>query len=581
MTNPVDKNFSFGKVCSANGQEAEFKKISNCKLAAKVISGVAIGILFGTGATTAVMVFFVPSAVILALAVGVAITATLITTAIILQIISMAKLHAHICRYSGIIFSKNGLSLNPSEEGICSALPTTDSKDTENWRIRLLEAAQHNVLLSGNYCGGKSFSRFLAKVKEELEKPEKKDLKVSIIGSPAFFDNDNRKTLKELKEMYPGRFSFVESPVIWHTSNGTKHSTNHTKCMAIDFGKYYILGGSGITDDWSCTGLDKGDKKEGPVQKKGYFHGLMPEGFRDMDFVFRADEKLPYVGNDIYRQMLLLTHRWEQYHINKANGGIHAQLLKEEDLGIISGEQRPISEGDSVTTQLLKSPIPEWDAVATAVEAFDSSAKKADDVAFRVLASSPEQKESVFASELIKHINGAKKRVVVNHMYFHPTKMVMEALVEAANRGVKVTIITAGVFNNVEGRKDWCPATHKVFGPRNKYNYTRLYNNVELANRKNIEVYEFEQQRKGLHKKVIIVDDHVLAGSSNLGYKSLMTTSDNELNFITSSAEFANATMEVCAEDIRHSIKIERIGPLSAMTKLAAAFHSSFSNLIG
>lgn len=149
----------------------------------------------------------------------------------------------------------------------------------------------------------------------------------------------------------------------------------------------------------------------------------------------------------------------------------------------------------------------------------------------------------------------------------------MNALIEAANRGIKIKIITCGVH---EG----CPKSHHAFAPRNKANCARLINGVQEKYKNNIEVYEFNQGNKGLHKKAMIIDDHVIAGSSNLGYKSLVTTSDHELNFFAQSKEFAEKTMKVFNDDIQRSTKRENFS-LSATETVRTHTHSALGFLIG
>jgi HKD family nuclease len=464
-----------------------------------------------------------------------------------------------ICESAGLIVQNpeqfESLRLTP-ETGDCEALATDHSAETEQWRKRLLEAAQENIVISGNYCGGNSFVELLNDLEAQLEK--KKELKVVVISSPTFLTEPCVEKMKQLREKYPQRFSPIESPDIWHVSPGIKKSTNHTKCMVIDYGKYFILGGSGIKEHFTGTGVAD-ETKEQYLQKnglplplqadssggKGIIGWIMSGDLRDMDFVFHSKYGNNSVGRQVYKQMLLLGYRWEQY--NKIVKGQTVDAPPAH-LGAFDGKPSPISPQDSVTMQLMKTPTPHWALISTTVPAFDTSQKKTQSVAFKVLASGPEQKKSHFGEEILHRINSAKESIAINHMYFHPTEEIMNALMAAANRGVKIKIITCGVH---EG----CPKSHYAFAPRNKANCAHLVNGVEDKYKNNIEVYEFQQGNRGLHKKAMIIDDHVIAGSSNLGYKSLVTTSDHELNFFAQSKEFAQATMKVFQDDIHRSFK--------------------------
>lgn len=92
-----------------------------------------------------------------------------------------------ICESAGLVIQNpeqfESLRLTP-ETGDCEALATDHSAETEQWRKRLLEAAQENIVISGNYCGGNSFVELLNDLEAQLEK--KKNLKVVVISSPTF-----------------------------------------------------------------------------------------------------------------------------------------------------------------------------------------------------------------------------------------------------------------------------------------------------------------------------------------------------------------------------------------------------------
>ncbi len=471
--------------------------------------------------------------------------------------------------------------LKPTK-GECSALPTEHGADTELWREKLIAAAQENIVISGNYCGGTSFNRFLNLIAKRMQ--EKEALKVVVISSPKFLKENNLRKIAALKEAYPDRFSLVESPEILHVGPGLKIATNHTKCMVIDYGRYFILGGSGIKDNFIETGLDdlskeaflqarnpEGPPQEAPEEDDSILAPLLPGIFRDMDFVFASKSGKNPVGRQVFGQALLLAHRWEQYQ--KIIAGQEAANADVANLGLFSGKATPITAQDTVTMRLLKTPVPVWKKITTKVEEFDSSPNKAQRVAFSVFASGPEQSKSIFANQLIERINKAKERIVTNHMYFHPSEEILQALVRAAARGVKIKIITCGVYEN-------CPKSHYVFGPRNKYNYARLIDLVASDKRENIEIFEFRQHKKGNHKKAIVIDDYVIGGSSNLGYKSLLPMSDHELNFVARSKMFAQETLKIFDVDQAHSAHIEDFS-LSYPEYFKAGLHRILAPLIG
>lgn len=545
--------------------------------------------------------------------------------------------YKQICETAGIVF-QNAEQVKKFEvsglQGKCQAIPTEHCADTEVWREDLIKAAEHNIVLSGNYCGGTSFANFLRLVEAQIKK--KPHLKVIILSSPNFIKNGNAKTIQKLSTQFPNNFSLVESPDIWHVSTGLKKSTNHTKCTVIDYGKYFILGGSGVKDNFAQTGLDHLTKDEflknqarqreifgreialkgdmcssdlidlpeqppelptlpisgetvfpltnasqlpsstlslNPNADDGFIGKLIPGNFRDMDFVFRCEGGKNSIGKQVYKQMLLLCHRWQQYN-RMLNNSFEPHHFNVNQLGVFTGRSTEINQEDNLVIQLLKTPIPNWDSIKTKVPYFDDSKKKSSDVACQIFASGPEHNFSKFAQELEKRIQSAKKRIVINHMYFHPSQRIMKALIEAAERGVNIKIITSGIYKD-------CPSSHFAFGPRNKCNYAYLINSLSEERKEAVEVYEFQQIKKGNHKKVILIDDRVIAGSSNLGYKSLETASDHELNFFARSKQFAEETMKICDLDIQYSKKIENPTILTTSDYFQAFLHKMMAPLIG
>lgn len=523
-----------------------------------------------------------------------------------------------------------------------TAIPTEHSADTVFWRKELIKSAKHNIVLSGNYCGGKSFDEFLELIETQME--EQQELKVVIISSPNFIKNEidkknkeqfsvqNKRKIEILSERYPQRFSIVESPDTWY---GFKKSTNHTKCLVVDYGKYFILGGSGVKDNFAKTGQDDltveafslqreyqksmasmpqamrpiplanpfevdlqyEEKIQEVVPKRmmpfkpaasslieeedqvdnGLLGMFIPGNFRDMDFVFGIENQNPLAGELVYQEMLLLAHRWEKHSLAETRASqFDAEALDRNTIPALdrNAEQLPVTSEDSVTDALLKTHSPELAEIDTQVPFLDFNEKSAHDVAMKVFFSGPEHSHSAFSNELIHSFENAQKEIIIDHMYFQPTQEVMDALIEAGKRGVKIKIVTAGIYKD-------CPNSQLFFGPRNKYNYAYLISSLPPQFKENVEVYEYQQKKKGNHKKVVVVDNTVIAGSSNMGYKSLALTGDHEINFLAESPEFAEQTRAVIYEDIKRSLQVERPEEITVRDRIMAIIHSTGARIWG
>ena len=555
-------------------------------------------------------------------------------------------------------------------------LTTNHCAPTSEWRKRLIRAAEHNIVISGNYCGGKAFDEVLELIKARLEENVK--LKVVIISSPRFIKEDPEKNIRnvslisELKQKYPERFSVVYSDdvTINGGKDGFKKVTNHTKYTGIDFGRYYIMGGSGIKDSFDLSGVDNPfelledelreefaflrerliqikeswdttpaedmmtwisdakafdqklrrsphyspkafesffkdfhknialllegkenpslhrDKRDQPVvdmshgseisaRDPGLIGRFVPGNFRDMDFVFSDPNEDHSSGQQLFLETTRLAYRWEALNEGRNESSPVPVYTPQEvsELPIFTGgEAVAATPEDTVTQLIMKEPMLPASALETGqVEGFEG----VETGSIEMLYQGPESPtgRSAIAEKALDLIRHAKNRIVFNHMYFAPTHEIMQALKEAVERGVKVEIITAAATEN-------CPNGQLLFGPYNRWHWAHLAAIVKPEVQQNIEIYAYQQKKeKGLHKKVIVVDDTVLAGSSNFGYKSLVTSSDHESNFVAKSKPFAERTLAVCEEDKARSKRIKNKTSMSLLSYINAGLYSLTKHL--
>jgi hypothetical protein len=162
------------------------------------------------------------------------IAAGIIVGLLLVYTVTQVYVKTRTCQMAGIIFNRNeikSLKLAP-KFGQCEAIATQHSADTELWRKRLIESAEENIVVSGNYCGSNSFIDFLKLVEKRIT--ERPQLKVIILSSPYCLTGKSKEKLDSLLESYPNNISLVTCPIICHISPGIKYSTNHTKCMVVD-----------------------------------------------------------------------------------------------------------------------------------------------------------------------------------------------------------------------------------------------------------------------------------------------------------------------------------------------------------
>ena len=135
-------------------------------------------------------------------------------------------------------------------------------------------------------------------------------------------------------------------------------------------------------------------------------------------------------------------------------------------------------------------------------------------------------------------IEGARASIYLTNPYFVPDDDMSDALVRAAQRGVDVTILSAGVAQGVLDRLVRKPS--QAHFPK-----------VAKAGAK---IYEYGPAR--LHAKTMVVDDRwVSIGSANLDNRSFAL--NNELNLVLLDRGIARRLTEVFREDLKHARRLE------------------------
>jgi hypothetical protein len=446
----------------------------------------------------------------------------------------------------------------------CDAIPSKDCRDTQEWRKKLISIAEHNIVISGNYCGGKAFDEILQAIDSRMS--EAPNLKVVIISHPQFIQDNNKELLEKIQLEHGNRFSMVYSPNVFFNA---KMTTNHTKCMVVDYGKYFIQGGSGIRDDFASSGLLDDSRNDSiliqnlKTNKKSeiFIESIIPDTFRDQDFIFQSKGESE-TGKRVYQEALFLALKWNQYHQHKTLSCETWDLdkLSEEDeiftlypvfsnTPLINSEK--INTGKSALDTLLKDRIPK--EIKTGSKTIqDFTCQKTANVKTKVFFTGPEDRHSDWEDNLIERIENARERIVIDHMYFQPSKRVMNALIQAASRKVDITVITVMPCK-------YSAISEKFFGHRNRFNAHYLLSSTK-GDRKNVHIYKYDQGKNGLHKKIAVIDD--------------------EMNFEAQSREFADQTMEIINQDIKASKHLPQI-QLSITNRIITALHNSGSFLWG
>ncbi len=153
--------------------------------------------------------------------------------------------------------------------------------------------------------------------------------------------------------------------------------------------------------------------------------------------------------------------------------------------------------------------------------------------AVRVVASEPHGQMEIYEA-YIQAIHAARQRIYLTAAYFVPDAAMLEALTDAARRGVDVKIVVPGV---PEGGMVFY-ASHALFEPM-------LRGGIRL----------FQMREAVLHAKTAVIDGHwSTVGSANMDTRSFLHNS--ELNVIVIDEAFGSAMEAAFAEDLRDSLEV-------------------------
>jgi cardiolipin synthase A/B len=155
----------------------------------------------------------------------------------------------------------------------------------------------------------------------------------------------------------------------------------------------------------------------------------------------------------------------------------------------------------------------------------------------RAIGSTPDDPYSLFYLTLISAIGNAEKQINLTQAYFVPDPQLLKALIDAAGRGVEVTLI-------LPSRSD----SELVFHAGRAHYASLLKAGVRV----------YERRDALLHAKTVSIDGVWSSiGSSNLDWRSFLD--NDEINAVVLGREFAGQMQAMFARDLDAS---ERIDPV-------------------
>lgn len=160
---------------------------------------------------------------------------------------------------------------------------------------------------------------------------------------------------------------------------------------------------------------------------------------------------------------------------------------------------------------------------------------EAGDKLVRVLASQPDGDYEIYKAYILA-IQEAKETVHITCAYFVPDAQILQALIDAARRGVDVKIILPGVTDS-----------GLVFHAAQSFYSEMLASGIKL----------YQLQIAVLHAKTAVIDQvWATVGSTNIDTRSFLHNS--EINVVVFGEEFGKAMEKAFVEDLGYSLEISK-----------------------
>jgi len=152
-----------------------------------------------------------------------------------------------------------------------------------------------------------------------------------------------------------------------------------------------------------------------------------------------------------------------------------------------------------------------------------------------LVVAGPQQRQILKA--VIEQIHQAQQSIIIATAYFAPPPRLRSALKKAMRRGVKVQIIVPGEQSD-----------HPILQLAGRYYYhSLLKHGVEI----------FEYQHRFTHMKVVVSDDTLCVGSTNLDLYTQRWSL--EANMMIKSAQCAERMREILQQDLSKSKRIDKV----------------------
>lgn len=390
------------------------------------------------------------------------------------------------------------------------------------WDLDFLNQATQSIEFGAYVSGGKVFYAIMDKIKRRLEVCP--DLQVYVLASPSMFQESDKEIVSYLSENYPSNFHIQYSNYIFSFFTESATIENHMKFLVVDE-HYFSVGGTNFHENLCTEGTTTPSRKEG----ESIVEAGLPAGTRDQDVVGKGP-----VAKDLRVMFHKIFAMWEHYFETREH--------------IVDPE---LFSDNNYYRELRKNTRPY-------AKRFEKSENLIKTSSIRMIYSGSMHCPNKITEEYVRLIDNSKEEISIGNFYSAPVKPIFNALLNAVNRNVDLTVITNGTWEN-------SPHYCKFIGWSNRMRYVPFYygreyhfwEKSEAASDKlfNTRIYEYHVNDILYHKKLMVVDRrYVVIGSYNLGMKS--DSYDYELVLVIDSEEAAKNVLKVLEKDKKFSTEM-------------------------
>jgi phosphatidylserine/phosphatidylglycerophosphate/cardiolipin synthase-like enzyme len=415
-----------------------------------------------------------------------------------------------------------------------------DGRSACRHKFQLLNRARHSMVASLNYGGGDLLQRWLLRLRCRMRDG---GLQLAyVMSSDMFLTADNRTLIAAISTEFPQRFHWQCADR--HTVSPVRILSNHCKCMVIDGGWQWQVGGSGLLDSYnwslSAAGADvdsAADRGDGRLKiLPDYYHDCDVASAADADAVDDADAAATAncTGLQLFHYLLDLARRWQcRGDRHSAAAAAAASVLQQ--MQNRHGRQATMTTGAAAVV------------LCTVAQSSLSASLLSGAVLHQTMCSA---------------IRNARLSIHIAHLYTHWTDDLLKSLLYTmARHGTRVTIVTNGGDLPT-------PHSHRIFAGRTGEDLQELQRQWHQLlpppqsssggaaairrHRQQLRIYRFHHARCTYHKKLLVVDAlHTLCGNSNIGDKSLRWMCDDEVNvWVRNRPALANQAIASIEADI-------------------------------